>query len=385
MFLKDDKYTCGEIEGLGSLGKDIVGPRSIQFRDKKYCLELARFLKPIEKSVYSMLNSNRVRCMAKGQNLTERARDLVTAYESFRDPVIILADHSKFDSHVTQDHLSAEFEFYEKLFGGKRWQRKYLRYLLAMQYNNKGRTKNGTRYVTPNTRMSGDMNTGLGNSVINLGMLRLWAGDDSFIYVDGDDSVLMMERESYNRLPELATYMLGLGMETKYEVVTQLQDLDFCQCKLVEVAGEWRLVREPLRMIMRDAFTPKYYTKAARKTLVRSMGYCELAICRGVPIGQALGLRYLEIAGKGKILKELDMYYQARQEMTDITKARAQPISLATRMSYETAFGITIWDQLRIEKEISKLDLADTGVQDYIKYITDVRHAGTCEDSNRSA
>jgi len=378
MFIKDDKYVSATSEVLGDLSRDMVGPRAIQYRDPKYNLCIGRFIKPIEHRFYRFLDGRGCRMVAKGRNSWQRAADVVKGADQYFNPVFVLADHSKFDSHVTKGMLEAEHEFYSR-FLGCRQDRRALAWLLSKQFLNKGRTKNGTKYSTPNTRMSGDFNTGSGNTAINIGLLRCWAGPHSFMYVDGDDSITIMERKHYDALPELSAWMLDRGMETKYTVVTSLYDVDFCQSKIIEVDGVPRFVREPLRVLTRAAFTPKNYPKPARARLVTSMGYCELAMNYGVPILQELAVRYKTIGKSGKLIQDYELYRAARLE-GDIMTFKERPISAATRESFARVFGIEPREQVLVEAAIRKVTLADTSDADVIRYVEDVRYAGSCED-----
>ena len=84
MFLKDDKYVLEYAK--------IKAPRCIQYRDKRYCLELARYLQIIEGRVYGASDRFGHRLIAKGRNLAQRGADLWLKASEFSDPYFLLLD-----------------------------------------------------------------------------------------------------------------------------------------------------------------------------------------------------------------------------------------------------------------------------------------------------
>jgi len=371
MFIKADKYTNSlhgcEWPHYDGNERELKAPRGIQYRNKRYCLELARFLHPIEWQTYQLLDSTETPIFAKARNSYQRAADLRTKYDSLVDPVVLCLDHSRFDSHCTVPLLRIEHEYYQR-----HNDHPLLRQLLHWQLDNRGATKNGTTYFVPGTRMSGDMNTGLGNNVLNYGMLRAWldrSGVKGYVYLDGDDSVILLERKDRARLLPVEEHFAGCGHETRYtQEEDEFERVEFCQCRPVFDGRAWRMVRNPFRMLARIAWTVNPIPcETFMLRLVRSIGLCELAVSNGMPVAQEVALAIIR-AGKGRIWKGVDAYKRAAMERFGPTKVKAFPVSMEARDSFAKAWDIPVAKQLEFEKWASKMALATTRMQDHVRH-----------------
>jgi len=331
MFLKDDKYTMD----------DLKEPRCIQYRSKRLHLYLGRFIHPIEKLLCDH-HENGVRVVAKSRNSLDRASDLRSMWDGYMDPMAVLLDHSKFDAHISQAHLELEHMVYSHVNPDVK-----LAKVLRWQIKNAGRTKNGTKYKVSGTRMSGDVTTGVGNSIINLVMLQTWlavSGVAGSIYVDGDDSVVVISRSDYHKLD--FPWWTTVGMQTKSEVAYEFEHVEFCQCRPVYISqmGHWRMVRNPCRVVTRCPWTTKKYDEAAYQRLTRTIGWCELASNGGVPVLQAYAQWFMD-QGEGRLLKcAIRDHLRDRVEHVSVSEP-----NLETRLSFENAWGISVAEQLVLE------------------------------------
>lgn len=352
MFLKDDKYPCVE-EVAKSLGMDFSfdysAPRCIQYRNKRYCLRLATYLHPIEEKVYQHCDWTGSRIFSKSRNLKQRAEDLRIKWDSFVNPKAILLDHSKFDAHCGVQLLNLEHWFYKKCVDTEE-----LSYLLSMQVDNNGRTKNGTTYKTKATRMSGDQNTGLGNSIINYALLASFVEKfdlKASIYVDGDDSVIIIEDEGKHY--DLS-FFEQFGMKTKGDSTIIFEHVEFCQTRPVECEFGWTMVRNPLRMLTRTPWTVKQLSPKRKVDYMASIGRCELALGMGAPIGQYIGAKLAQLSNKHVVT---DLEWVAKQQFLRPRRAMLLTPTLRARESYALAWGISPHDQCEIEKAEISLDV----------------------------
>ncbi|APG76413.1 hypothetical protein 2 [Sanxia tombus-like virus 5] len=219
-------------------------PRMIQYRSPVYNLNLATYLKPLEHALYAnLLNENGVPVIAKGKNPRERAEHIKACFDD--KPYVLAMDHSKFDSTIRVEHLRAEHKIYNRVFKSK-----FLSKLLDLQIDNRGYTRNGLKYRVRGTRMSGDFNTGLGNSVINYIVLKSFLTMNNIkghIYLDGDDSLVFIDPK--HRDLDFSHFE-KCGFETKREESDCLADVDFCQAKYMESTN--LMVRNPVRAISRS-------------------------------------------------------------------------------------------------------------------------------------
>lgn len=351
MFLKDDKYHVPKISA----------PRCIQYRSKRYCLPLACYLKPIEDYVYSWLDSSGTSVFAKCRNLQQRGQDIQAKWHHFNNPVAISMDHSKFDCHVNKHLLAMEHAFYSALQPSP-----LLRKLLKWQCVNRGRTKNGTRYVTHYTRMSGDQNTGLGNSIINFAMTKYLLDNLNIkycLYIDGDDFLVFVD-DCNSKLINPSAY-IQFGIKTKLDsCVDQIEKIEFCQTRPVFNGQGYTMVRNPVRMLERIQWGVGKFNKRYVNNYLTSVGHCCMSIGMGLPVEQYIGSKLANLGGK--IVRTPLTYCANRMPMRPGRAYIVEP-SMNVRLSYELAWGISPREQLILENSCisTALNLSPTALPQY--------------------
>lgn len=221
-----------------------------------------------------------------------------------------------------------------------------------MQLVNKGVTRNGTKYRTVGTRMSGDQNTGLGNSILNYAMLSSVFGKKAAYYIDGDDSVVICESVQVPKLD-----FSQFGMSTKAELAYELEKIEFCQCRPVEGAREWVMARNPMRALRRLPWVVGSKHLQAIPRYIKSVGMCELALNPGVPVLQAVGQSMLKF-GSGRYL-HTDRHWAAKLMPQGPESARFISVPYRSRLSYENAWGISPDEQLEFERMVLKQTVED--------------------------
>lgn len=333
MFLKDDK----------SHEPEYKAPRCIQYRSKRYALPLASFMTPIEHYMCSWVDASDTPIFAKGRNMQQRGRDIQAKMDYFKDPVAISMDHSKFDAHANGDLLRTEHWFYRQCNNSP-----LLRYLLSLQLDNKGWTKNGTYYRTRNTRMSGDQNTGCGNSLINFVMTLAMMeslGIRYCVYIDGDDFIIIVERsDSHLVKPE---WYAQFGMVTKLEAKTStIEHIEFCQTRPVFDGVSYTMVRNPRRMLARLQWCVGTKNPRHAANYLTSLGKCMIALGMGLPVEQYVGLTLSQIGGR---YITTNLHHRANIMPMRPIVARISTPTLATRLSYEVAWDYSIPEQLQLE------------------------------------
>lgn len=350
MFLKDDKY---------HVWKRVV-PRCIQYRSKRYCLPLASYLTPIEHYMCTLTDESETPIFAKSRNFHQRGADIAAKMAYFHNPVVISLDHSKFDAHVNMQLLDVEHWFYKSCCRNPE-----LAQLLHWQRVNHGRTKNGTRYVTRATRMSGDQNTGIGNSIINFAMTKALFGHLKICYyIDGDDYLIFVERSDANKVdPKLYEQF---GMETKMESATSvIEHIDFCQTRPVFNGVGYTMCRNPERMLKRvqwgvGKFSPRYVPK-----YLSSVGKCMISTGQGLPVEQYLG-RTLSSLSTTYVLTPY--HYSASKMPFRPGRAKVVEPSTAVRLSYEMAWGLSIAQQQMFERVSVVKTRFDEGLVPFPQY-----------------
>jgi len=340
MFLKDDKYHTLKIGA----------PRCIQYRSKRYCLPLATYLHPLEQYVYTWKDSSGSPIFAKARNLVQRGEDIEHKFNYMVRPAVISLDHSKFDCHVNKQLLELEHKFYNSCFHSKQ-----LRDMLKWQKRNVGKTSNGVEYTTMFTRMSGDQNTGLGNSLINYAMTAtLLAGIKHCLYIDGDDFLIFVEREDVDKVNHQAYEQFG--MSTKLDnIAYEIEQIDFCQCRPVFNGSSYTLVRSPFRMLERVQWGVGKFSKSYIPRYLTSIGQCCLSLGMGLPVEQYIGQQLASFNSKRKVIT--DMHYIANKMPYRVGRARVVEPTLQTRLSYERAWGLSIPLQKELESVSVTLDV----------------------------
>lgn len=382
MFIKDERLSPAKIN---------PDPRAIQFRDSRYCVEIARFLKPIEHHLYELTGSDAsglptTRMVGKGLNQVERAKLLRKKLSNFKRPVVASLDMSRFDQHCHRSVLVIEHSVYLRCCRDP-----YFAWLLDLQLVNRCFTKNGFVYVTVGKRMSGDMNTALGNCIIML--IMVIALMDHFPGVhwdcmdDGDDCLLILEADDVDAVLAAApSIFLTYGHEVKIEKVAySLSSVSWCQSSPIEFTrGRWKFVRDPIKTMSCDLVGSKWKcTLESRRRLLSSLGLCELILNLGVPVLQSYALALIRSAEGAKPFATGDflnssLAIRAIREskhvcpsvfdrsmhqfhVKHLLKLEPKPIEDLARRSFEEAFGLSIAEQLQMEQQLSKWTVVLTG------------------------
>jgi hypothetical protein len=346
MFVKPDKYPEAEI--------DDKYPRAIQYRDPRFNLLVAVYLKPFEQVFYK-LERNGLPLIAKGLDNYRRAQVLCEASAEFAQPVWYLLDHSKFDSCIRTEHLKWCHRVYRRGIdaGGG------LKFLLRHQLVNRGYSKNGTRYRVKGTRMSGDYDTALGNTLVNAAVLHYVSMNcRSHFFVDGDDSVLIVDRKDVGKLR--LEFFEQLGFNTTIEVVHSLSEVEFCRSKLLPTRIP-RLVRDPRRALSNYTVTTRYYHPKVWPRYVKGQALGELAQTRGVPVISKIMEKLAEIPGEPIMDPDTQWKYVNFQ-------APPTEISEEDRVLFEEMWGIPPRVQCMLEQEWRTPPLKSWGVGFYLRF-----------------
>lgn len=231
-------------------------PRLIQARAPEFNYLLAAFTKPLEHHLYSW-HVQGLRVIAKGLNLLQRAQLLCAAWQRYKQPLAVSLDCTDWDGHVSPALLQVEHEYYRRCFPGSA----QLQALLAAQLTNKGSTLTGVSYTVRGGRMSGDMNTALGNCVL-AALLAFYAVDQIVpgavqaqwvnVICDGDDTILIGERWALELIiPQAPAVYAQFGHVLRVDgLADTIFDVEFCQHKPFRRAdGLWVMCPNPQKVL----------------------------------------------------------------------------------------------------------------------------------------
>lgn len=322
------------------LGKYYDGkpPRLIQHRSFEYLYLFKSFILSYDLALKNhdlKFNGQDVKTIfSKLNNESGVATALKSNWDSFKTPIAVCIDHSKFDGHVSLELLQAARKYWKSLFGSKLLDR-----MLKDQQLNKVNSKNGLFYKVKATRLSGEYTTSDENSILNYAMLAVWvksSGIEDFrITVNGDDSVVMVELIDQHRLKDLS-FFRNFNMETEVDrIVTDFNKITFCQASPILVGDHYTMIKDPSRTISRSCVT-NYSHRQHINTLLTASGLCELAQNSGVPIMQEFALTLMRCGLLSKPWSAVDKIpargHSSISEVNDITEE--------TRNQFDIAFGI---------------------------------------------
>lgn len=342
-------------------------PRVISPRDPRYNVEVGRFLRPVEERIFDALGQLfGHRTVFKGMNSLDSGRCMAEKWAMFRRPVAVGLDASRFDQHVSRDALKWEHDVYLSCLPRAKHRRALAR-LLRWQLTNNcvGFTPDGrVRYKVDGGRMSGDMNTSLGNCVLMCSMVHAYSaarGVKVQLANNGDDCVVIMEAKDLPRFSQgLDEWFLALGFNMVVEdPVYDLERVEFCQTQPVWVGPQphdYLMVRHPKWAIAKDTVSvhPLDSDRAFRGWL-DAVGQGGIAMTGGVPVFQDFYHSYIRC---GKFLKSATtgLSWGVRSLIRGM-KRQYGAVSPRTRLSFWVAFGVTPDEQLCLERFYSSINV----------------------------
>ncbi len=342
--------------------------RLIQPRSPRYNLELGCYLRRIEHAVYHAVDGvfGEV-TVAKGLNVRQRGEVMLRKWRKFRKPVAVPVDASKFDQRISDIALEWEHSVYNWVYRYAPW----LRRLLSWQLKNKGTARIGgdfIRYETLGCRMSGDMNTSLGNVLIMCAMIWSYFRErvKYELFNDGDDCVIIMETGDLPVMEGFSKWFGEMGFDMKVEQpVFKLEHIEFCQCRPVLVANDdCVMVRNPFSALSKDLITLKPLDDPIfMKRWLATVGQGGLALCSGIPVMQEYYQRCIHLADGAKAIEDDPnmvggLFYLGRGLVGNYAQ-----VTDCARVSFAEAFNIPPSHQVVNEEEISRICLGVIGVQ----------------------
>nr|AXT18258.1 RNA-dependent RNA polymerase [Opium poppy mosaic virus] len=360
--------TFVKAEKINFTAKPDPAPRVIQPRDPRFNLCFAKYTKPLEPMLYKQLGKlYKYPCIAKGFNAVETGEIIAKKWAMFKDPVCVGLDASRFDQHVSVEALRFTHKVYKRFVRGHEVNK-----LLSWMYTNHalGSAKDGyVKYEITGCRMSGDMDTALGNCTLMVLMTHHLCKSldiEHELMNNGDDCIIIMDQAKLPLLQQnVAKFYERLGFKMKVEEpVFQLERVDFCQTRPVYDGRKWRMVRH-ISSISKDCCTVINWEQLAPWWC--AIGTCGLAVAAGIPIHNSF-LKWLKRSGgdEGGIRShalwknEGLAWYRMGLDLS-----HEDHVSDAARLSFQTAFGISPEMQVALEGIYDSLPAPSVGGRDY--------------------
>lgn len=350
-----DSYvsTFLKAEKINFSAKVDPAPRVIQPRSPRYNVMVGRYLKLYEKRVFAGFEREfGYPVVLKGRNAAQVGGWMHQHWCAFKRPVAVGLDASRFDQHVSVDALEFEHSIYNAAF-----QSKELRRLLRWQLRNRGIARvPGWRfdYTTDGCRMSGDINTSLGNCIIMSCIVIAYCehvGIDFRLANNGDDCVVFLEQDDLGKLDGIDAWLLDFGFKlTREAPVFEFERVEFCQAQPVYTSTGWRMVRNPFTAMSKDCVSlVSWDTDVALQQWASAISSCGTSLTRGVPVWEAWYNQLRQIGGGvasegvAERVNECGMYYMSKG-------VEGGEIDDLARVSFWRAFGILPDTQIALEQ-----------------------------------
>lgn len=342
-------------------------PRIIQPRHMRFNVEVGVFVKPLEKKIYKIIDKMfGAATVFKSYNAFDAGAKLREKWDRFRRPVALQLDISRMDEHVHREALRLCHAIYANFYhGGDR--AKLLR-LLRKQLTNHCRIfcANGKiKYKVQGRKMSGDMDTALGNVVIMCGLIYSYLTELEVLnlvepYDNGDDAGIIMEVELLERVSSgISKWFEEMGFTLKVEgVAYRFEEINFCKTRPVYDGTTWRMVRNFPDSLDKDATTvlPIDRPKAI-KNWYHDIGLCGLSLTSGIPVLQSYYKCMVVSSAGAKGFNDNNFKHSGMYLMSRGLDAKVARVTDAARISFYNAFGIDPFTQMELEEYYDNLTL----------------------------
>jgi len=213
------------------------------------------------------------------------------------------------------------------------------------------------------TRMSGDMCTSLGNGFTNLMLLEFICEELGLrkpeSVVEGDDSLSNMKD---GRCPTKEDFA-RIGFDIKCETFDELSEASFCG--LIYSPEDLINISNPHEVLCSFGWLSGRYAKSKDVKLLALLRCCALSLIYqypGAPIFTTLGCKVLELTRSIDIRGVADMRHvnaydrdlllECSKDERKIREMANLVPPIATRLLMEEKFGVSVEEQIRIEKMI---------------------------------
>jgi len=285
-------------------------PRMIQSRQMPFNVLYGVYLKSLEYSLFKHPFLGRNYAKGTNQSISNKIQGFLRKYKYVTE-----GDHKTFDSHVTREHKRHLHRFYLACF--KHCPK--LRKLARQTINNKCVSRNGDRYRVTGV-MSGDVDTALGNCLINEMILREMLhqlGIDGELIVNGDDFLL------FTNVPidveKARSILLTMNMECDMLESTDIvEKASFCSSHFVmRPDGMRTLMKNPEKMI--DTFGMTHRIIVDRNEYLRDLAIAYAYLNHDNPIGYHISRAFhVHINRVVPMLQSLDQKFAHLLSLTKI-------------------------------------------------------------------
>jgi hypothetical protein len=258
------------------LNESLFGdPRVIQAPTDRMKAVLGPFMVPASKRVSYVFGVDSNHTYASGLTPLNIGRWMTVVMDTFGAPLFIEVDYVRWDAHLNPEALEIEHMMFASMgISGD------ARRALSCQRVTKGHSKHGLKYKVNATRKSGDPNTSVGNSLLNIA-INASVFDTMFgvgnykLIVLGDDMLCAVDPKQAYLWNETTyvSFMLSLGLEPEIKVHKDNYAASFCSsyfwpCETGILNTRYVLAQKPGRALSKFGYALGDATKKDEQRLL---------------------------------------------------------------------------------------------------------------------
>lgn len=269
----------------------------------------------------------------------------------------LVSDYTSFESHFVVEMMKCiEMELYKYMLQHIENKCLYLNLIKkCLMGENVLQFRNVVATITAR-RMSGEMNTSLGNGFTNYMVMKylVWTKNGTCKgVVEGDDGLFVIEPKA--AIPTVKDYA-DLGFTAKVETFVEPSDASFCG--MIFDPDNRVVVSDPRPVLCSTGWSNNRYITSSKQTLdalLRAKGYSLCYEYAGNPILQEFGkwiLRHTKHVTQKRLNTAIDMqsvWYREQMLMAIKNPIPDKPVHMNTRMLVSRLFDISVDKQLEIE------------------------------------
>lgn len=315
--------------------------RTINSRSDHFKVYSGPFFKPLENELYQH------REFVKHMTPSERAKRI----ESMRgtNMHIYQSDFTAYESHFTREVQEAcEMILYQHAF--IKYPQDFTTLRRTLTGTNVLATRQGVRAKVSARRMSGEMNTSLGNGFTNFMLAKFLCAEKHAkcfdMVVEGDDAIICTD------VVLTAADYAQLGFTIKLQEVKDIKNASFCG---LIFANADEVIKDPLRFFQHFGWTESHLTAGFKyhMGLLHAKALSALHELPQCPIIGAAARYAVQYTAKYPAI--FTDAYQKRLYDKEWVNVPLSP-SYATRVLFHSLFHIDIDSQIQIERDLANGD-----------------------------
>lgn len=343
-------------------------PRAILARVDEFKVRIGPFIRAVEETVYSLRDDNNNKYFIKTVPVPERAKlicEVIGTATGHNDPECknehlqryLVTDYSQYEASFDAIIMDAcEFKLYRWIYNILRPEDFDFTDLECIMQDNFCSFKHFIVKIK-SRRMSGEMNTSVGNGFTNLMLTKfqLWRYGCTNIrmFVEGDDCLVSYIGPMFDD-----TIARRLGFRVKMQYFNHPNHASFCG--QIFDHHHLRVITDPIKIILNFPWFSMIYRHRPTtwKGLSRAKALSLLYQYPGCPIIQPFAERVLSLTFGVEAIVDMSAEPYTRQLLQSAIVAEriCVPIEYATRELMAELFNISITNQLLLERFFSYLD-----------------------------